>query len=298
MRKSWKFATGGDGFDYADDLFRDTSAPREASGQRQDGALAVTLGGSDAGGASGGWKTPFTLSDDEHLTLSFRVRVAHGGEPEHDDLTLVLVKVDGQLQGVAAGDYALRVREGDEAGWQTVTVDLGALGAGRHTLTIGGFSSGSATTGDRTRIQFDDVTLSDRPPIGRFEARVLKLVNEIREDRGLDPLINDHRLNLAAEDWSRTMARKDIFEHSDVAGQLAEQGYSWTNCGENIAAGYETPEAVVAAWMDSPGHRSNILSHDFEEIGIGYYYLDDDGGDAPFHHYWTQEFGTESDSLI
>ncbi|HVH03077.1 MAG TPA: CAP domain-containing protein [Amaricoccus sp.] len=298
MRKTWKFAKGSESFKYADDGFRGTSSPREASGHREDGALAVIVGGPDADGTSGGWQTPFSLRGDEHLTLSFRVRVTHGGEAERDDLTLVLVKVDGQLQGVAASDYALRVRDGAEAGWQTVTVDLGALGAGRHTLTIGGFSTGSATAADRTRIQFDDVTLSDRPPIGSFEARVLRLVNDIREDRGLDPLINDHRLNLAAEDWSRTMARKDIFEHSDVAGQLAKQGYQWSAYGENIAAGYETPEAVVAAWMDSPGHRGNILSPAFEEIGIGYCYLGDDGGDAPFHHYWTQEFGTARDSLV
>jgi uncharacterized protein YkwD len=54
----------------------------------------------------------------------------------------------------------------------------------------------------------------------------------------------------------------------------------------------------VDGWMKSPGHRGNILSPNYEEIGIGYYYKPNDGGDAPFGHYWTQAFGTERDSLI
>ena len=50
---------------------------------------------------------------------------------------------------------------------------------------------------------------------------------------------------------------------------------------------------MVEGWIGSPGHRENLLSDDFEEIGIGYYFRPDDGGDAPFGHYWTQAFGTE-----
>src|SRR5919109_1185606 len=67
----------------------------------------------------------------------------------------------------------------------------------------------------------------------------------------------------------------------------AVAGYTgWSAIGENIAAGYPTPEAVVAGWMSSPGHRANILSPNFTEIGIGLA----QGG--KYGSYWTQDFGT------
>ena len=285
-------------FKYADDTFRGTDAPGRASGRWEMSALAVELGGNDDAGTSGGWKSRFTLKEEESLVLTFRVRVRHDGPAERDDLSLVMISVDGHLRGVGTRNYAVRVTGGDESGWQTVVVDIGPVSAGRHTLTVGGFSSGSDETKDRTKILFDDVTLSDKPPIGRFEARVLKLVNDIREDRGLDPLANDHRLNLAAEDWSRTMAKRDIFEHSKGPSQVERQGYEWIAWSENIAIGYDSPKAVVKNWMQSADHRANILDPDYEELGIGYYYLRDDGGRVPAYHYWTQEFGTERDILI
>jgi hypothetical protein len=86
-----------------------------------------------------------------------------------------------------------------------------------------------------------------------------------------------------------------------------EVAYEYLRVGENIAAGYETPEAVVAAWMNSSGHRANILSTGFREIGIGYVAdpqdaanvrrdgngdCTADGSSGPFRHYWTQNFGT------
>jgi uncharacterized protein YkwD len=53
-----------------------------------------------------------------------------------------------------------------------------------------------------------------------------------------------------------------------------------------------TPEAVVAGWMNSPGHRANILKPELKEIGVGYYFLADDTGKVNYHHYWTQVFAT------
>jgi uncharacterized protein YkwD len=53
-----------------------------------------------------------------------------------------------------------------------------------------------------------------------------------------------------------------------------------------------TPEGVVAGWMNSPGHRANILNPALKEIGVGYYFLAEDTGEVNYHHYWTQVFGT------
>jgi len=138
-----------------------------------------------------------------------------------------------------------------------------------------------------------------QPPSGldAFEAEVLSLVNEFRAANGLPPLESDARLNEAAEDWSMTMATGDFFAHSTPA-QVEEQNYDWRAWGENIAAGQQTPDSVVDAWIDSPGHRANMLSENFQDIGIGYYYLENDTGSVNYHHYWTQTFGTEFGDAI
>lgn len=300
MRKLWTFDRDSDGFRFIDDAFSGTSAPRAAVGvwNAPSGALAVRLGGDDANGASGGWQTSFTLARDQNITLSFRVRISQDGRPEGDDITQVLAAIDGALRGVGSHDFALRVRGGAEAEWKTVTVSLGALEAGRHTLTLGAHSRGEATTGDLTTVQIDDVRLTDKPRLAAFEAEVLRLTNAFRREHDLDPLKNDMRLNDAAEDWSRKMARRDVFEHSDGPSQVEKQGYDWSHWGENIAAGYTTPRAVVQGWINSPGHRANLLSDEFTEIGIGYHRMANDGGNAPYTHYWTQEFGTPHDTLI
>ena len=58
--------------------------------------------------------------------------------------------------------------------------------------------------------------------------------------------------------------------------------------GENIAAGYASPEAVMSGWMNSSGHRANILNCNFTEIGVGYAYAANDPGTIQYRHYWTQ----------
>ena len=130
------------------------------------------------------------------------------------------------------------------------------------------------------------------PTLEEFEAEVLALTNEFRAANGIEPLENDARLNAAAEDWSQTMAEDDFVAHS-TPEQVVEQGYSPSTWGENIAYGYETPESVVDGWINSPGHRANMLSSNFQEIGIGYFLLEDDTGDVNYNHYWTQVFTTE-----
>ena len=123
--------------------------------------------------------------------------------------------------------------------------------------------------------------------------RVLELTNTEREQAGLGPLALSPELSGAAQDYSQVLASGDCFAHTcgplpKFRDRVTQAGYlGWTAIGENIAAGYLTPEAVVAGWMASSGHRANILSPRYSEIGIG---VVSSGG--RFGMYWTQDFGS------
>jgi len=124
-----------------------------------------------------------------------------------------------------------------------------------------------------------------------LEDQVTALVNQERAEAGCDPVRTDERLRTAARGHSRDMATNDYFSHTAPNGstfvdRVAAAGYPREQAGgENIAMGYRTPAAVMAGWMDSDGHRANILNCDFEAIGVGL--ARDSNGTA----YWTQVFG-------
>jgi uncharacterized protein YkwD len=124
-----------------------------------------------------------------------------------------------------------------------------------------------------------------------FVSRVLDLTNAERQKAGLGPLSLSAELNNAARGYSQVLASGACFEHTcgpvpRFEDRVGQAGYSgWNALGENIAAGYPTPEAVVNGWMSSPGHRANILSPTFTEIGIGM------ASGGAYGAYWTQEFG-------
>lgn len=101
---------------------------------------------------------------------------------------------------------------------------------------------------------------------------VIRLVNEERAKAGVAPLAKNASLCQAA--GTRSQEISSVFEHTRPNGQscfsiLEEMGISYMGCGENIAMGQRTPEEVVRGWMNSPGHRANILDETFEEIGVG-----------------------------
>ncbi len=119
-----------------------------------------------------------------------------------------------------------------------------------------------------------------------FEREVVRLVNVEREKRGLPALTYNWELSRVARIKSQDMRDNGYFSHmSPTYGSpfqmMKSFGISYRSAGENIAKGYTTPEAVVRSWMNSSGHRANILSASFTEIGVGYVA---DG------HYWTQLF--------
>jgi uncharacterized protein YkwD len=118
---------------------------------------------------------------------------------------------------------------------------------------------------------------------------VVDLVNAERAQH-CGPLAVDDRLATAAQAHSDDMAAHDYFSHTSLNGDtLADRaeaaGFTGGILGENIAAGQRTPQDVMAAWMDSAGHRANVLNCDYTVIGVG---LNQDGW------YWTQVFGAAS----
>ena len=136
----------------------------------------------------------------------------------------------------------------------------------------------------------DDNSSESTPEVNKsFELQVLDLVNEERTARGLSPLTYSEELAKVAASHSADMANRNYFSHNSPEGvtpfnRIKNAGISYKSAGENIAAGQDTPEAVVDAWMNSDGHRANILNKNFTKMGVGCVY----GGS--YGIYWTQLF--------
>ncbi len=137
---------------------------------------------------------------------------------------------------------------------------------------------------------------------GAVSRRVLALVNEARADarhcgwkrfKAAPPLALSEMLGRAAGVQADDMARHGSLSHagsdgSTPAERATRAGYRWKLVGENIAAGQPTPEQVVAEWLESPGHCSNIMDPAYAEMGVAFAY------DARSEKgiYWSQVFGT------
>lgn len=119
-----------------------------------------------------------------------------------------------------------------------------------------------------------------------FEQEVIRLVNVARRENGLSALTHNWELSRVARYKSQDMADNRYFSHTSPTygspfQMIKNFGISYRTAGENIAAGQRTPKAVVDAWMNSSGHRANILNASYTQIGVGYVA---DG------NYWTQMF--------
>ncbi len=143
------------------------------------------------------------------------------------------------------------------------------------------------------------------PPKNKsFETEVVRLVNEIRAENGLNPLQVDEDLTRSARYHAWDMATNNYNDH---ATKRKDNNGDWiivypkasirikkfladsTICaGENIAGGQRSPEKVMNDWMNSPGHRSNILNPFYTHIGVGYYVPE--AFRSGFWHYWVQNF--------
>ncbi len=125
-------------------------------------------------------------------------------------------------------------------------------------------------------------------PNGAAE-QVVALVNTERAKAGCGPVRSNGRLATAATKHSADMAARDYFDHTspdgtDPGDRITAAGYRWSTYGENIARGQRTPASVMDSWMNSAGHRANILNCDYKELGVGIH-------NASGGPWWTQAFG-------
>lgn len=102
---------------------------------------------------------------------------------------------------------------------------------------------------------------------------VIAQMNRVRQEAGLGPLREDVRLDSAAEDRMKDMEDQAYWAHVSPDGRapfvwLKPHGYNFSNAGENLAAGFETAEVLMDSWMESPGHRENILSPLYMDCGV------------------------------
>jgi uncharacterized YkwD family protein len=122
--------------------------------------------------------------------------------------------------------------------------------------------------------------------ISAFESRVIDLTNEQRRKNGLPNLQPDTALSNVAQEKSNDMQAKNYFSHTSPTygspfDMMRDFGVSYNTAGENIAMGQRSAEEVVNAWMNSEGHRKNILSPNYTHIGVGH---------TSQGNYWTQMF--------
>ncbi|WP_339166269.1 CAP domain-containing protein [Paenibacillus sp. FSL R5-0341] len=138
--------------------------------------------------------------------------------------------------------------------------------------------SNTGNTGNNTSNSGGESTQSD------FATQVVKLVNAERAKSGLSALTSDALLDKVAVAKVKDMSNNNYFDHQSPTygspfDMMKQFGVTYSYAGENIAKGQKTPQEVVTAWMNSEGHRANILSKNFTHIGVGYY-----------NGYWAQEF--------
>ncbi len=122
--------------------------------------------------------------------------------------------------------------------------------------------------------------------LSEYEQQVVELTNHERAKQGLPALQVDKELSRVAREKSLDMQQNNYFSHTSPTygspfDMMKQFGITYKAAGENIAKGQRTPQEVVNAWMNSSGHRKNILSSNFTHIGVGH---EAEG------NYWTQQF--------
>lgn len=161
------------------------------------------------------------------------------------------------------------------------------------TLALGGCGGGGVAdqiSGGGAPVPGGGGAAAMSPGEQAFADEVLRLVNVERTSRGISPLLWDDSAARAAFAHSSDMTQRGYFSHTSPEGQntgdrlAAAQAGSWSAWGENIAQGQRSPAQVMGAWMNSQGHRDNILRTIFTHLGVGVY--------APNSVWWTQVFLT------
>jgi uncharacterized protein YkwD len=223
-------------------------------------------------------------------------------------------------------DGAKRLKRTDTKAPFAVKVNTRALPNGRYTLTVRSVVRGKSTVLSTRSLRIKNTTppkqtvkpkpkpssSATKPPSSGggsgggsetappssgsgFAAEILALTNAERKAAGCNqPLKLNTKLNKAAQAHSTDMATNNYFEHNSQDGRnpfdrIKAAGYSFSTAAENIAAGNTSAAKTMDQWMNSAGHKANILNCDFRDLGVGYA----KGTNATYSGYWTQNFGAQ-----
>jgi uncharacterized protein YkwD len=148
-------------------------------------------------------------------------------------------------------------------------------------------TAGAPTTAPKTSVS----TTVTATSVGSSEQQVFALTNTQRIAAGCPALVWNDTLAAVARAHSADMAANNYFDHNNQAGLTPAQrvlaaGYSYTYTAENIAAGQPTASDAMTSWMNSAGHKANIINCDLHELGVGF------ATGGSYGTYWTQDFGT------
>lgn len=230
-----------------------------------------TIGGTDTSDI-----LTFTLSSRRRLTLSLNRSRA--------DLELIQDK-NGNNR-IDAGEVLASSRA---TGLREERIQLNRVSSGKYFLRVLPGSSGESS--------YKLTTRADAARDMSKGEQIWDLVNRRRTSRGLPALALNTQLNSSAQLHSNNMAEQDFFSHTDHLGRSSRDriiaaNYAPMWSGENIAAGNATASATIDQWMNSSGHRANILNVNYTEIGVGVRSLSNDTGTTNWNHYWTQNFAS------
>jgi uncharacterized protein YkwD len=254
-----------------------------------------------------------------HSTAAAEAAATQAAEPKLTDLGVA--KGSFSLKGPAAakGGFVVFVVDGpkrvvrtDASAPFSVKLNTKALPNGTYTVTVLSTRKGKSSVVSTSTLRIKNpkpkpkpTPTASKPGSGgsggsgggsstgtnsSYTSQVLSLTNVERAKVGCKALSEDSRLTKAAQDHSADMAAKNYFSHDSQDGRspfdrMKDVGYSFSAAAENIAMGQQTPASVMDAWMNSPGHKANILNCTYTELGVGYA-VNKSG--AP---YWTQDFG-------
>ncbi|MEM9087829.1 MAG: CAP domain-containing protein [Cyanobacteria bacterium P01_F01_bin.53] len=150
-----------------------------------------------------------------------------------------------------------------------------------------------ATNTASEHAQVTDEVAADCGELGLVFAELLSLTNKARQAAGLGSLSFAYQLGQSAQSHAADLGTQDYFSHvgkdgSELGDRLAETGYQFNQAGENIAAGQVSAMSTFQDWMNSEGHRANILNEEFTEVGFGVFNA---AGSSEHGTYWVQNFG-------
>lgn len=161
-------------------------------------------------------------------------------------------------------------------------------------------SSNTADTTDTTEPAAPVSTAACTTELTSILEGLLAETNLVRSNHDAPPLRLSLKLGEAAQDHAEDMVARDYFAHtspdgaSTISSRIDEVNYDFSAAGENLAAGFNSPQEVVTAWLNSPSHRENLLDPDFVDVGFGLFL--DPVSDTEFDSYWVQNLGRPTDS--